>query len=75
MEVFMGGALSILAKRGGWAPFKSFYTYPRKGLLAPLSLEFTALLDLGELTANILELAMAIKAQHSVCDVANITPF
>lgn len=63
----MGGALSILAKRGGWAPFKSFYcnTYPQKGLLAPLLLEFTALFDLGELTANILELAMAIKAQHS----------
>ena len=65
MEVFMGGALSILAKRGGWALFKSFYTYPQKGLLAPLLLEFTALLDSGELTANILELAMAIKAQHS----------
>ena len=65
VEVFMGGALSILAKRGGWALFKRFYTYPRKGLLAPLLLEFTVLFDLGELTANILELAMAIKAHHS----------
>ena len=57
----MGGALSILAKRGGWALFKSFYTYLRKGLLAPLLLEFTVLFDLGELTGNILELAMASK--------------
>ena len=58
-------------------PFQELLHLSTKGppctFVTANSLESTALLDSGELTANILELAMAIKAHHSELQHTTVT--